>query len=325
MEKGKISVIIPVYNAGPWLEECVESVLAQSYQKLEILILDDSSEDETAQVAAKLAQKDERIRLIRREKQGVSSARNQGIEETDGEYLTFVDADDKTDRQMLERLLNCLEKEKSDIALCGYIKWSGEKMQDSEADVRNCVKTVDKKTYLSDYLLCGNTHCWGVLYRRLAIGKVRFRERLTIGEDMMFLVDILSNISRVSITDYRGYYYRINEGGAMLRPFTPAYMDEIRSWRFAEHIIAWDYPELKAKVNSILAVSAMLVAGKLSAFSKEERGQYRRYVDDCQRTVKEALSVRRARELLPAGYGIKTALFSACPDLYLSLYHRWKG
>lgn len=324
MEKGKISVIIPVYNGRPWLEECVESVLAQTWQNFEVLILDDSSTDGTSQIASKLAERDARIRLICREKQGVSSARNQGIEETDGEYITFVDADDKIDRQMLEILLNCLEKEKSDIALCDYRKWSGEKTENIEKDIGHCVKTVNRKTYLSDYLLRSNTHCWGILYRRSAVGRVRFRERLTIGEDMMFLVDILPNVARVSITDYKGYDYRVNESGAMMRPFTPSYMDEIRSWRFAEHIIAWDYPDQKPRVNSILAVSAMLAAGKLALLSKEERSAYRRYVEDCRRTVREALSVRGARALLPAGYGIKTALFAAWPDLYLNLYHRWK-
>lgn len=325
MEKGKISVIIPVYNGRPWLEECVESVLVQTFQNFEVLILDDSSTDGTAKLAETLAERDARVRLIRREKQGVSSARNQGIDETDGEYVTFVDADDKIDRRMLEVLLNCLEKEKSDIALCDYIKWSGKNTENSGDDREYCVKTVNKKTYLSDYLLMGNTRCWSVLYRRSAIGKIRFRERLTIGEDMMFLVDMLSNVARVSVTDYKGYFYRINESGAMLRPFTPSYMDEIRSWRFAEHIISWDYPDQKPKVNSILAVSAMLVAGKLAALSKEERSRCRRYVEDCRRTVKEALKVRGAYALLPAGYGIKTALFAAWPDLYLDLYHRWKS
>ena len=98
---GKISVIIPVYNGVSWLETCVRSVLAQTWTDLEVLILDDSSTDGTGQLAKKLAEEDGRIRLIVRTKRGVSSARNQGIEECEGEYVTFVDADDRIDRKML--------------------------------------------------------------------------------------------------------------------------------------------------------------------------------------------------------------------------------
>lgn len=325
MVKGKISVIIPVYNGRAWLEECVESILAQSFENFEVLILDDSSEDGTAEIASKLAEKDGRVRLICRERRGVSSARNQGIEETDGEYVTFVDADDKIAPHMLEVLHRCLEKEESDMALCAYIKWNGTKSEDCRDCRESCVKTADPKTYLSEHLLGGNSRCWGILYRRQAIGKVRFREDLSIGEDMMFLMDLLKGIRRVSVTDYRGYYYRINEKGAMLKPFTPSYMDEIKSWRLAEQMVSRDYPDLSPKVNSILAVSAMLAAGKLSVLGAKERKEFGQCTKECRETVKEALSVGGARALLPEGYRLKTALFVFWPGLYLDLYHKWKS
>ena len=223
----KISVIIPVYNGAAWLEACVRSVLAQTWTKLEVLILDDSSTDGTGRLAERLAKEDDRVRVITREKRGVSSARNEGIEKSEGAYLAFVDADDKIDRKMLEIQHEILKKENCDLVLCGYSVWDGKSGKDIENSNNSdnstySVKTVDSKEYLSDYLLQGSTRCWSVLYRKEAVGGVRFREDLTIGEDMLFLMELLPNLKRVGITDYPGYAYRINPAGAMLRPFSPS-------------------------------------------------------------------------------------------------------
>ena len=256
MEQGKISVVVPVYNGAKWIEECVKSVQAQTWTNWELLILDDRSSDGTDRIAQKMAEEDSRIRFVERRKKGVSSARNQGIEETDGEFLTFVDADDKLDARMFEVLADCLEKENSEMAVCDYYRWdgtenvlcdrSGRKIEESytvKAEALPGRFTVDRDAYVGQYLLHGNTRCWSVLYRRSAVANVRFREDLTIGEDMMFLVDLMSGLKRITLTDYRGYFYRINENGAMLRPFTLSYMDEIKGWKLACEKISAGWPE----------------------------------------------------------------------------------
>lgn len=343
MEQGKISVIVPVYNGAAWIEECVKSVQAQTWKNWEMLILDDSSVDGTGRIARGMAAKDSRIRVVSRTKKGVSSARNQGIEETDGEFLTFVDADDKLDPHMFETLCSCLSEEKSDIAVCDYYRWNGEPDGVFDRSGRpvggqkngNAGKsgisfghsrrfTVNRDTYIGEYLLQGNTRCWSILYRREAVGNVRFREDLTIGEDMMFLVDLMPGLKRITVTDYRGYFYRINESGAMLRPFTLSYMDEIRGWKLACEKIGAGWPDQKARVNSILAVSAMLAAGKLSRLPAKERAKYREQIAECREAVRQALRIPGAKQELPGGYRAKTALYTLCPALYLRLYHMWK-
>lgn len=343
MEQGKISVIVPVYNGAAWIEECVRSVQAQTWKNWEMLILDDSSCDGTGRIAQGMADRDRRIRVVNRIKRGVSSARNQGIDETDGEFLTFLDADDKLEPRMLEVLYGCLTEEKSDIAVCDYYRWNGkqdgifdrsgkrigaqengiaEKAGTSAAHLKRF--TLNRDAYIGEYLLRGNTRCWSILYRREAVGDTRFREELTIGEDMMFLTDLLPALSRITLTGYRGYFYRINENGVMLRPFTPSYMDEIRSWKLACEKIGAGWPAQRARVNSILAVSAMLAAGKLSRLSAKERKTYKEQIAECRETVKEALLVPGAKDGLPEGYRAKTALYTLCPPLYLWLYHIWK-
>lgn len=342
MMKNKVSVIIPVYNGVAWIRECIESVLVQTFQNFEIIVLDDHSTDGTTEAVQRLTEGDDRIRLILRNSKGVSGARNEGIAQSDGEYITFLDADDKLDQRMLETLIGCLQKENSDMISCGYYRWTvspKDAMQsaavESETGVENTgrnaaeekinVRTVDREHYLSDYLLRQHTHCWGVLYKRSVIENVGFREDLTIGEDMMFLMDLLPKLERVSITDYKGYYYRMNEAGATLRPFIPAYMDEIKSWKLAADMVKRDYPQYQPQIESILAVSGILVAGKISRLPSRDRKKYRNYVEECRETVENALKVQGAKENLPAGYGLKTVLFMRCPWIYLRLYHLWKS
>lgn len=323
--EGKVSIIIPVYNGAAWIEECLKSVISQTWENFEALVLDDHSTDGTTQMVREMSQKDQRIQLILRDGRGVSAARNQGIEQSGGEYITFLDADDKLDNRMLERMIRYLKEENSDMVSCGYHKWTSDFREDNKEDSsKETVRTVDKQDYVEEYFLCRHTHCWGVLYKRTVIGDVRFREDLTIGEDMMFLADLLPKLSRISMTEYKGYYYRINEAGVTLRPFVPAYMDEIKSWKLAAEIIRKDYPQCRAQVESILAVSGILVAGKIAALPNRDRKKYGIYVKECRKTVKDALKAPGARKNLPAGYGIKTTIFMLCPWVYLKMYHLWK-
>ena len=330
----KISVIVPVKNGAAWIRECLNSIQNQTWRNIEILVVNNGSTDDTETIVKELAQQDDRIQLFNQKDQGVSAGRNLGIEQSCGELITFVDADDKIDVHMLEELVQCLKNENSDLAVCDYIRWDGKNTCQQEGDiseVRQSGKesaksqtTVTKEVYVSDYLLRGYTRCWSVLYRRSVIGDVRFRRELAIGEDMMFLVDLLDRLQRVTISSYKGYFYRINPQGAMLRPFTRAYMDEIKAWRLAADRICSEYPEQKARISSIQAVSAILVAGKLAVMAANERLRYQDCILECRLAVKEALKVPGARKELPAGYGIKTVLFRVCPQGYIWLYHIWK-
>lgn len=345
-KQGRISIIMPVYNGVSWIGECIESIRQQTDTNWELLVLDDHSTDGTTELVLKLAEEDSRILPILRQKNGVSAARNEGLEKAQGEFVTFVDADDKLDPQMLSVLRAMLGQTESDLAVCDYYRWNGkpdgiynrsEELLKTDAERSenaarankvlrvDGVRVYNRSEYVSDYLLRGNTRCWSVLYRRSAIGQIRFREDLSIGEDMMFLMDLLMQISSVSITEYRGYFYRINEQGAMLKPFKPSYMDEIKSWELACRLVEKEFPSQKGRVYSILAVSAMLAAGKIARLPGAERKKYQTEVAQCHSALQKGLAASGAKEELPKGYRIKTMLFTACPALYLALYHHWKS
>lgn len=116
---------MPVYNGVSWIGECIESIRQQTDTNWELLVLDDHSTDGTTELVFKLAEEDSRILPILRQKNGVSAARNEGLEKAQGEFIMFVDADDKLDPQMLSVLRAMLGQTESDLAVCDYYRWNG--------------------------------------------------------------------------------------------------------------------------------------------------------------------------------------------------------
>ncbi len=115
-----ISVVVPIYNAEKYLPNCLDSIINQTYQNLEIILVDDGSTDNSCQIAKSYAKKDSRIKLIHQKNQGLSSARNTGIAKSTGKYITFIDSDDEISHDMLEKLLNSLQKNNADISVCSF-------------------------------------------------------------------------------------------------------------------------------------------------------------------------------------------------------------
>ena len=116
-----VSIIVPVFNSEKYIEKCLKSLLAQTYKDLEILVIDDGSKDNSSDVVRQLQLDDQRIKLICQENQGVSSARNKGIEMSKGQYIVFVDSDDYVESNYVETLLDLYEEERGDVAISNYV------------------------------------------------------------------------------------------------------------------------------------------------------------------------------------------------------------
>ena len=116
----KISIIVPAYNIAAWLPRCLDSILGQTYQNLEVIVVDDGSTDHTGDILERYAAMDARIRPLRKANGGVTSARLEGIRYADGEWIGFVDGDDEIEPDMYERLMGNALKYSADISHCGY-------------------------------------------------------------------------------------------------------------------------------------------------------------------------------------------------------------
>ena len=119
-----ISVIVPVYNVEPYLASCLDSIISQTYRELEILLIDDGSQDEIGKICDRYAASDERIRVFHTENKGLSAARNFGLDRAEGEYIAFVDSDDRIEPDMYDTLLVALIETGADAAACGHFQES---------------------------------------------------------------------------------------------------------------------------------------------------------------------------------------------------------
>lgn len=323
-----ISVIVPVYNGQEYLDNCIRSIEGQTYGNLEVIIVDDGSTDETGAVCERIQTEYDNVRILTLGDEGVSAARNAGVEASAGELITFVDADDRICPEILRILYDCMINTGSDVAGCGFFIWSSEeewRQGPASGETIAQLVTYDTDQYLREALLCGNSRCWSKLYRREIFDRVRFPEELTIGEDMLFLVKMLPYVAKITETDYPGYGYYRNPAGVMNREFTPRYMDQITCWQLAREEILQLDESLDAQVTVPYMMGIMLTVGKLAMLSAAERRANRKYIQICYDKLRETLLVPGAYRRLSAGYRIKVRLFSLCPNLYLYLYHLHKG
>ena len=331
-QNGTISIIIPVRNAADSIAKCVGSILQSDYPDLEVLIIDDGSDDRTLSLCLQLQQKYEQIRVLHQENKGVSAARNRGLDEASGKFVTFVDADDAVAPQMLSVLLELIRG--NDIAGCGFEQTHAAAQmpalylheQESTMPEQNLPQFMAGEDFIRTKLLHGDTRIWSKLLRRSLIGEQRFQEGLTIGEDMLFLLSVLQPDTRIALTERKLYGYYVNPAGAMERPFTPSYYDQITCWELAAQEIQHRFPQIAqdpqsaAGIGALEVTAAMLTAGKLSALPEEQRSAHREGIQRIQAILNTQLNRTGVKQMLPEGYAAKAGLFQKSPDLYFLLY-----
>lgn len=322
----KVSIIVPVYNAEGYLERCLGSLLRQTYENTEILLIDDGSTDRSGKICDEYAGQYPVIRSIHMENAGVSAARNKGIELSEGEYLTFVDADDYAAADMVAHLTGILEHSGSDVAGCGYYTFEAsqtgmEALGDSRSDGQADVEILTGIGFMEHGILNSDTRCWSKLYRKESIGTLRFQTGLTIGEDMLFLLELARAGRQFCRSRYKAYGYYVNASGAMQAQFKDSYMDQITCWQRALEVIEKEVPRLTVQAETVLLVSVMLVVGKLSMLSAGERREKETAVRYCLSLVREYAKKKAVYTRLDTGYRIKVSLYGTLPELYMRLYH----
>lgn len=327
MKQPLISVIVPVYNGEDYLKDCIKSIENQTYTNVEIMIINDGSVDNTERVCHELQAQNTNIRLFYLGDEGVSAARNLGLKEAQGEYIAFVDADDRILPDMLETLYLLLIESNCDIAGCSFLKWNQvaewqaiTEEWSSESEER-FVECYDHQRYLQKQILEGNTRCWSKLYRRSALGNQTFRTNYSIGEDMLFLVDLMPKVNQIVETSYRAYGYYQNQNGAMRRKFEPYYMDQIFCWECARNLIQKMNYSLYSQVTARLITAIVLTIGKLAMLSYIERKGNKQYIDICYTKLMIETKDSEAVRYLSKGYYLKLKFFLHTPTLFLWSYH----
>lgn len=214
-----ISIIIPVYNREQYIEKCLHSLTTQSYEKLEIIVVDNNSKDKTPTIVKKLAKDDQRIKYYNCKKQGVSAARNYGIEKATGTYISFVDSDDYCLPDMYQALYDEAQKNDSILTVCGVENRdeSGKFIPPENAKSKY-VGNDNVKKYL-----CAPAAVYGKLIKADYLKKqgITFRENISLAEDLAFVAELAAYTTKISIIN-EPYYVYVDHGDSLMHKINPA-------------------------------------------------------------------------------------------------------
>lgn len=207
-----VSIIVPCFNSEKTIATCLISIEKQSYSNIEIIVIDDGSTDTTVSIVEKLAETDNRIKVYSKPNEGVSIARNYGIEKATGEYIGFVDADDIIIYNMYEKMISAIENTQAGLVVCKYSTNEDKSIGDDFF--------WNKDQYVHEMFLPScwiAAFVWNRLYRKKYIDEysIRFHTDIKVCEDTLFNFEYLKNINNVYVVNESLYEYQINSNSAM--------------------------------------------------------------------------------------------------------------
>ena len=213
MKADLISVIVPIHNAFLYLNECLTSLREQTYPWLEIILVDDGSTDGSAVLCEQIAAQDERFKVLHQKQSGPGSARNAGLDFCTGAYLTFVDADDYVDRDLVATLYQELIAQQADVVICRYLcqdEATGKNYPDNHQFRQSFYG--DGVSFLQDFFHRPvDGFVWGKLYRRELFQQLRFKT-IDYGEDVLLWLPLCQVAQRFAVSSQVKYHYRLHPG-----------------------------------------------------------------------------------------------------------------
>lgn len=210
MKYPKVSVIVPVFNAERYLQRCVDSILAQNFTVFELILIDDGSKDKSGKICDEYALKDPRVKVFHNQWGGVSRARNTGLDNAQGEWVTFIDSDDYISPDFLSSMLN--ENVDLVVGQSRHFDPGGKPYIVESLPTQLLMEESQVRSFLSEHLvnLIMRTP-WGKLFKRDKMVGVRFDNSLRIGEDTVFVDKYLLGCKSISVVDAPVYYYFTGE------------------------------------------------------------------------------------------------------------------
>lgn len=258
----KISVIVPVYKAENYLHRCVDSLLAQTFQDFEILLIDDGSPDHSGEICDEYARKDKRVRVFHKENGGVSSARQCGMDNAVGEYTIHADPDDWVEPTMLEELYKKAKEENADMVICDFY----EEREGKTIYVRQQPSSLDHETVLCELFQQLHGSCCNKLVRRACYNEfgVKFPVELSCCEDLYVNVCLASENIKITYLHEAFYHYdqNINSNSLVHRSLETLLQQEIVLCDLLKknmHVI--QYEQINIYLMFRLAYKSLIVGG----------------------------------------------------------------
>lgn len=259
-----VSIIIPVYNLADYLPQCLDSVQGQSYENIQVLLVNDGSTDASLAICREYARRDSRFQLIDKANSGVSDSRNQALDRTEGKYIQFLDGDDWLTPDATEALVHAAESTGADLVLAHFYRVADERMAPRGHIKKERVLT--RQEFAEEMMKAPANYYYGVLwnklYRRSIIDsrRLRFDSQVNWCEDFLFNLEYIERVRLVSAVPKPIYYYRKRENSlvtsqASLRRTIAMKMQTFDSYKELYQKLDL-YEEQKAKVYSYLLSAA---------------------------------------------------------------------
>lgn len=283
MDKPLVSVIVPVYNAEKYIKRCIESILNQTCNDLELILIDDGSPDNCGAICDEYATKDSRIKVFHQNNGGVCAARNTGLDHAVGEYISFVDSDDYLESNALEILYGDIVSHNADIS-CALM------IGDSNQDVSNLgsglYEVWQGKDALKQALLDNrfSYSVWAKMFKTDLLNNTRFEEGRKIHEDSFFVFFCFLKEPTVVVRNVGIYNYELNLDSASHAAFSEKFFDILYFANKKKELVNKKYPEFQVEVNNIIVKANLAM---LHAFCNTSDKKYKNDINQCVKTVKE--------------------------------------
>ena len=257
MAKDLVSILIPAYNVEDYIEDCLKSVIKQSYENTEIIIINDGSTDRTLDICKKYRTKDKRIVIINKKNGGVSEARNVAQSKCNGNYIAFVDADDVIDSGYVGRLMDAIVDNNADIACCGYKKFKNisattkkNRYYSHQIKIFNNIEALESLLYQKEL----DTSLWDKIIKKSCFRGIKFND-VKIFEDLDVMYKIFGNSKKIVYVDDELYYYRIRPESLTNKKISEDNLKVLDIVLNMKKNIVKKYPSLEGACNSrLLAV-----------------------------------------------------------------------
>ena len=214
--RDKVSIIVPAYNVEQYIERCIHSLLTQTYDNIEIIVVDDHSTDRTFELLKNMEKNETRLKVYKNKKCGVSSARNFAIEKAVGKYIMFLDGDDEYKKEMVMNMYSAISMKNVQMAICNYTSvYNGEKKENSICFETGIVSLQEYLIKDAEYL---HSIYFGAIWNKIYVSKlikeksIKFNEDISLGEDSLFNIEYFKYVEKIYIIEENLYkYYRNNQ------------------------------------------------------------------------------------------------------------------
>jgi glycosyltransferase involved in cell wall biosynthesis len=315
----KISIIIPVYNVEKYIRRCLDSVVNQTYNNLEILLIDDGSTDDSGTICDEYEKRDNRIQVWHLANGGVGAARNYGLKKYTGQYCLFIDSDDLVVPTYVEKLYEASCRFHTGITACGAYNCP-EKDAGQEWTVKDSEPVYIQLDVHFDYTKeYARTVVWGVLFERSAISGISFSEDLYVGEDTLFFATVLKHCGNMCFLDSELYCWIGYENSACHGKFDEKKYTEAISWARVSSLYRHFPRRLRRSIDARQGQVCINCIKKMKLYGDFNDAQYTYLLKTARQNMGNYLLSNMCFSVK-----VRHLVFCIMPKVYLFLYVRIK-